>query len=306
MISIVSPIYRAEKILPQLVHEIIEVMKKIGEDFEIILVDDRSPDNSWEIMQYLSSNNSAVKSIRLSKNFGQHPAIIAGLSHAKGDWIVVLDCDMQDHPKEIDKLWKKANEGYEIVLAKRIDRKDSFLKKISSFIFYKSFNYLAGIEINKEVANFGIYKRKVVDSVLKIDDYIKFFPLFINWVGFKSTTIPIEHQSRFEGKTSYTLGKLFSLAFNTIISFSDKPLKLFVGFGASISILSVIMAVFYLYKYFTNQIFEPGFSSLILSIWFLSGVMISCIGIVGIYLGKTFNQTKNRPVFIIDEIYDCK
>ena len=301
MISIVSPVYRAEKILPILVSEINLVMEKIGEDYEIILVDDRSPDNSWEVMKVLSSQNPKIKSIRLSRNFGQHSAIFAGLTKTKGNWVVVMDCDMQDQPKEIAKLYKKALEGYDIVLGQRENRKDKFLKKLSSKLFYKVFNYLSGGQFNNEIGNFGIYKKKVIGSILNINDYIKFFPLFINWVGFKSISIPIEHSERMEGKSSYSVSRLLKLAFNAIISFSDKPLRLFINFGLGISILSFILGIYYLYLSITHRITQPGFSSLILSIWFLSGIIISCIGIVGVYLGKTFDQAKGRPIFIIDE-----
>lgn len=301
MISIVSPVYRAEKILPILVSEINLVMERIGEDYEIILVDDRSPDNSWEVMKVLSSQNPKIKSIRLSRNFGQHSAIFAGLTKTKGDWVVVMDCDMQDQPKEIAKLYKKALEGYDIVLGQRENRKDKFLKKLSSKLFYKVFNYLSGGHFNNEIGNFGIYRKKAIDSILNINDYIKFFPLFINWVGFKSVSIPIEHGEREEGKSSYSISRLLKLAFNVIISFSDKPLRLFINFGLGISILSFILGIYYLYLSITHKITQPGFSSLILSIWFLSGIIISCIGIVGVYLGKTFDQAKNRPTFIIDE-----
>ena len=301
MISIVSPVYRAEKILPILVSEINLVMERIGEDYEIILVDDRSPDNSWEVMKVLSSQNPKIKSIRLSRNFGQHSAIFAGLTKTKGDWVVVMDCDMQDQPKEISKLYKKALEGYDIVLGQRENRKDKFLKKLSSKLFYKVFNYLSGGQFNNEIGNFGIYKKKVIGSILNINDYIKFFPLFINWVGFKSISIPIEHSEREEGKSSYSISRLLKLAFNVIVSFSDKPLRLFINFGLGISILSFILGIYYLYLAITHKITQPGFSSLILSIWFLSGIIISCIGIVGVYLGKTFDQAKNRPTFIIDE-----
>ncbi len=303
MISIVSPVYKAEKILPILVTEIEKTLAKMNEDYELILVDDRSPDQSWEVMKQLAAENKNLKIARLSRNFGQHATIIAGLELAKGDFVVVMDCDMQDQPKEIEKLYQKTKEGYDVVLARRVVRKDSFSKKLGSQFFYKAFNYFAGIEINREIANFGIYRKKVIDSVLSVKDQIKFFPLFVNWVGYNTTTIPIEHANREEGKSSYSFSKLLSLAFNVIVSFSDKPLKIFVTFGAIISALSVLVGCFYIYAYFTHQITEPGFSSLILSIWFLSGVIISCIGVVGIYVGKTFNQTKNRPVYIIDELY---
>ena len=301
MISIVSPVYRAEKILPILVSEINLVMERIGEDYEIILVDDRSPDNSWEVMKILSSQNPKIKSIRLSRNFGQHSAIFAGLTKAKGDWVVVMDCDMQDQPKEIAKLYKKALEGYDIVLGQRENRKDKFLKKLSSKLFYKVFNYLSGANFDNNVANFGIYHQKTIKSILDMKDYVKFFSLFINWIGFKSVSIPIEHGEREEGKSTYSVGRLFKQAFNVIISFSDKPLRLFINFGLSISILSFVLGIYYLYLSITHKITQPGFSSLILSIWFLSGIIISCIGIVGVYLGKTFDQAKGRPTFIIDE-----
>ncbi len=301
MISIVSPVYRAEKILPILVSEINLVMERIGEDYEIILVDDRSPDNSWEVMKVLSSQNPKIKSIRLSRNFGQHSAIFAGLTKTKGDWVVVMDCDMQDQPKEIAKLYKKALEGYDIVLGQRENRKDKFLKKLTSRLFYKVFNYLSGANFDNNVANFGIYHQKTIKSILDMKDYVKFFSLFINWIGFKSVSIPIEHGEREEGKSTYSVGRLFKQAFNVILSFSDKPLRLFINFGLSISVLSFIVGIYYLYLALTGKIAQPGFSSLILSIWFLSGIIISCIGIVGVYLGKTFDQAKGRPTFIIDE-----
>lgn len=300
-ISIVSPVYRAEKMVEKLVEEIQLVMSQLDLNYEIILVDDRSPDNSWEVMKQLSSKFPEVKSIRLSRNFGQHPTIMAGLAEAKGEWIVVMDCDLQDQPKEIKNLYLKALEGYEIVVAKREKRKDGLFKKTSAKLFYRVFNYLSGIEINNEVANFGIYNKKVIKSISLINDHIKFFPLFINWVGYKSTSIVVEHSEREDGKSSYDIFKLISLAFNTIISFSDKPLKIFTYLGLLISTISFFFGCYFLYEALTGQISEPGFSSLIISIWLLSGIIISTIGIVGIYLGKTFNQVKGRPIYIIDE-----
>lgn len=301
IISIVSPVYRAENIVAELIAEIRKAMQDIGVSYEIILVDDRSPDNSWQIMKQFSADTD-VKCIRLSRNFGQHPAIIAGLANAKGEWIVVMDCDLQDQPKEISRLYEKALEGYETVLAKRYERKDSFLKKLSSKLFSKVYSFLTDIKYDNEVANFGIYNRKVIDSVLKVNDYIKFFPLFVQLAGFRSVSITVEHAERFEGKTSYSFSRLLSLAFNTIISFSNKPLKLFVKFGLTVSVISFLVGIYYLYEGFSGKIEVLGFTSLIVSIWFLSGVIITTIGVCGIYIGRIFDQSKNRPVYIIDEI----
>jgi glycosyltransferase involved in cell wall biosynthesis len=299
--SIISPVYRADKILDKLVEEIQFAMNQLNQTYEIILVDDRSPDNSWEVMKSLAAKFPEVKSIRLSRNFGQHPAIMAGLFHAKGEWIVVMDCDLQDQPIEIIKMYQKALEGYDVVLARREKRQDGFFKKLSSKIFYYIFNYLSGIDANSEVANFGIYNKKVISAINKINDQIKFFPLFIKWVGFKSTSIIVEHSKREAGKSSYSFRKLLSLAFDTIVSFSDKPLRIFTMLGLSMSIITFIFGCYYIIGALTGKITEPGFSSLIISLWFLSGIIISTIGIVGIYLGKTFNQVKNRPVYIVDE-----
>jgi polyisoprenyl-phosphate glycosyltransferase len=301
-LSIVSPVYQSEATLELLVSEIKKVMNSMQVSYEIILVDDRSKDNSWSILQSISKKNVGVTAVRLSRNFGQHPAIMAGLSMSKGDWVVVLDCDLQDQPKEIVKLYEKAMEDYDVVLAKRVDRQDSFFKKTSSYLFSKSYKIFTDTHYDNEVANFGIYRKKVILSILEISDYIKFFPLFVKFVGFNVTSLDVEHANREEGKSSYSYSKLISLTFNTIISFSNKPLKLFVKFGLIISLLSFLVGAYYMFLAFTGKIEVLGFSSIIISIWFLSGVIITTIGVCGIYLGKIFDQTKNRPVFIIDEI----
>lgn len=302
LLSVVSPVYKAEKIIPLLVERIEKAVCKITSDFEIILVEDGGPDNSWNVIEGIAANNSKVKGIKLSRNFGQHPAIMAGLSEAKGEWVVVMDCDLQDQPEEIERLHGKALEGFDVVFAKRNNRQDGLFKKLTSKIFSTIFNYLAGTNFDNEIANFGIYNRKVITSVLSIGDYIKSFPLFVYFSGFRSTVISVEHASRESGTTSYSFSKLVSLAFNSIISYSNKPLKIFVKFGMLISLLSIIGGIVNLVLYFDGKIKVSGYSSIIVSIWFLSGIIITVIGVVGIYVGKVFEQTKNRPPFIIDKI----
>ena len=303
-ISIVSPVYRAKKIIPLLVNRIENSVSKITSDYEIILVEDGCPDNSWQIIENVARNNSKIKGIKLSRNFGQHPAIMAGLSEAKGEWIVVMDCDLQDQPEEIEKLYNKAVEGFDIVLAKRKNRKDGFLKKMTSKLFSITYSYLTETKFDGTIANFGIYNKKVIIEVLKMNDYIKSFPLFVNWVGYNSTSVEVEHAERLESKSSYTFSKLLSLAFNTIISFSNKPLKIFVKFGMIMSAISFIVGLITIYKYYNGEISVLGYSSLMVSIWFLSGIIITITGIVGIYIGKIFDQSKGRNSFIIDKIVD--
>ena len=301
-ISIVSPVYRAELFVEKLVSEIEKAVQSLNVTYEIVLVDDRSPDNSWGKMKQISAQNPNVKSIRLSRNFGQHPAIIAGLSHANGEWIVVMDCDLQDQPKEIIKLYEKAKEGFDVVLARRENRRDGFFKKLFSKIYTQLFNYLSDANFNNEIANFGIYNKKAIKSVLHIGDYIKAFPLFVYFVGFNTCAISVDHAERDSGTSSYTFAKSISLAFNAIISYSNKPLKIFVKFGMTLSFFAFIFGIYTIYEYLNSKITVSGYSSLIVSIWFLSGIIITVIGVVGIYVGKVFEQTKNRPAFLVDEI----
>jgi glycosyltransferase involved in cell wall biosynthesis len=300
-ISVISPVYKAEKIVDDLVKDVLVSLTSITENFEIILVDDCGPDNSWTKIEENCLKDKRVKGIKLSRNFGQHYAITAGLEAAKGEWIIVMDCDLQDRPDEIPNLYKKALEGYEVVFAQRIARKDSFFKKLGSKLFYSIFSYLTDTKQDSSVANFGIYHKKVVDAILSMQDHIRYFPTMSRWVGFNSAYIPVKHSDRAEGRSSYSFKKLIFLAFNNMIAFSDKPLWLMVKFGAIISFISFVIGVFYIIKFLLGQILEPGFTSLILSIWLLSGVIIFMLGIVGIYVGKTFEKSKDRPVYIINK-----
>ncbi|SEM20727.1 dolichol-phosphate mannosyltransferase [Aquimarina amphilecti] len=300
-LSIISPVYKAENIIPLLIERINQGVTKVTDDYEIILVEDNSPDDSWAIIKDIATINKKVIGIKLSRNFGQHYAITAGLHKATGDWIVVMDCDLQDQPEEIEKLYNKTKEGYDIVLARRKVRKDSFFKKMFSIFFYKMLSFFTDTKQDRTVANFGIYHKKVIESVLKMGDVIRVFPIMIQWVGFSKTAIDVDHSKREIGKSTYTFSKLFKLAVNTFLTFSNKPLMLTVRFGFLISLFSFLVGCYYLFKYLTNGIVILGYTSLILSIWFLAGIIIFSIGILGLYVGKIFDTAKKRPTFIIDE-----
>jgi dolichol-phosphate mannosyltransferase len=300
-ISVVSPVYRAAEILPKLVSEIELYVTKLTDDYEIILVDDRSPDHSWEVMKQIAHENTKVKIIRLSKNFGQYPTTSAGLKHASGDWVVVIDCDLQDQPSEIINLFNKAQEGYDSVVAIRENRKDNFIRKAASSVFSYLFNYLTSTPRNSQASNFGIYKKKVIDAILSAGDTVKFFPLFVKWVGFNQVYLPVVHASRDIGTSSYNFKKLTELAISTIITFSNKPLMLFMRLGIIISLFSMVMGIITVYNYIIGNIEVVGYSSLFIAVCFFSGIIITTIGVLGIYLGKTFEQVKNRPEYILDE-----
>ncbi|MFZ4612897.1 MAG: glycosyltransferase family 2 protein, partial [Bacteroidia bacterium] len=286
--SIVSPVYRAEKIIPTLVKRIEDSVSQITSNYEIILVEDCGPDNSWAAIESIAKTNLRVKGIKLSRNFGQHYAITAGLDQCKGEWIVVMDCDLQDQPEEIINLYAKAKEGFDIVLARRAQRKDGFFKRFFSAAFYKTLSYLTGSEQDETVANFGIYSKKVIDAVVSMRESIRYFPTMIKWVGFESAKIDVVHDSREEGESSYNFKKLLKLALEIILSFSDKPLRLMIKIGLIISLISVVIAIDAIYSWLNGDISVLGYTSIIVSIWLLSGIIISTLGLVGLYVGKTF------------------
>lgn len=302
VISIVSPIYKARTLVPTLVQRIQTSVSRITENFEIILVDDGCPQNSWEMIEFECNQDNRVKGIKLSRNFGQHYAITAGLEISCGEWIVVMDCDLQDQPEEILPLFKKASEGFHVVYGIRENRKDVWLRRLYSKVFYTVLSYLTDSEQNESISNFGIYHRKVINAILIMEDNVRYFPTMCRWVGFTQTSLFVSHAKRKEGVSSYNFKSLFILALNNMFGFSDKPLWLMIILGGLISIFSFLIGFFYFISYLTGNITEPGFTSLIMSIWFLSGLLMLMLGIVGVYVGKTFEASKNRPLYIVEKI----
>jgi len=298
-ISVVIPVYGCNDLLAELYLRLSSILPKVSENYEIILVNDGGPDHSWLAISELCKKDKKVKGINLSRNFGQHIAISAGLEKSQGDWVVVMDCDLQDKPEEILSLYNKAQEGYDMVFAKREIRKDGFFKKLFSKLFYKVLGYLTDTQQDHEIANFGIYSRQTITSVLAMGDKFRFFPAMVKWTGFNHTSVEVQHDPRPAGKSSYSLKKLFTLGLNTILTFSDKPLRLTVKLGLIMVLFSVLFTAYNLYKYFSGQILELGWTSLIISIWFLAGVTIFILGIVGLYVGKTFDTVKNRPLYLV-------
>lgn len=300
-ITIISPVYRGEKMVSELVQRNVESVSVITDDYEIILVNDASPDNSWDEIVKQCSLNSKVKGINLSRNFGQHYAITAGLHYAKGDWVVVMDCDLQDRPEEIPNLYKKAQEGFDIVYARRAVRKDGFFKRLSSLFFHKVYTWLSGLKSDKAIANFGIYKQCVIEEYNKMPERARSFPTLVQYLGFKDAAIDVEHAERAVGRSSYTFLKLIKLSFDVIISNSNKPLRMAVGIGFSISVISFLLALYNLIAKWVGIIRVPGFTTMVFSIWFVGGLLLFVMGILGLYIGKIFDQVKERQLFIIKD-----
>lgn len=299
ILSIVSPIYKGEKMLDELVSRIEKSVSVITEDYEIIVVNDQSPDNSWEVIKGICAKDKKVKGVNLSRNFGQHYAITAGLSKSSGEWVVVMDCDLQDRPEEIPNLYNKAQEGYDSVFAQRVERQDTFAKRMSSTIFYMVFSFLTDSKQDKSVANFGIYHRRVVNAILSMGDSIRYFPIMAQWVGFRKFYLPVQHSVRLEGTSGYSLYKLLKLASDNMIGFSDKPLRLMLNFGFYIVVFSLLFALWNFFKWAMGWIVVDGYTTMVISIWLAVGIITMMIGVVGIYIGKIFDRVKGRPTFII-------
>ena len=287
--------------LDELVRRIKASLAPITDNFEIILVDDRGPDNSWDRIQAQAALDPRVRGVRLSRNFGQHRAITAGLDHSRGEWVVVMDCDLQDRPEEIPALLAHAqSKPAEIVFARRAARQDTFFKRFFSRSFYGVLSYLTDTTQDPAIANFGIYHRKVVDAVLRMRESIRYFPTMVRWVGFRTSAVNVVHAERAEGSSSYNFRSLINLALDIILAYSDNPLLLTIKLGLLVSASAFLMVLVTFIRFLTGHILVLGYTSLIISVWFFSGLLLSVLGMVGLYLGKTFEQVKNRPIYLVD------
>lgn len=302
LISIVSPEYRGEKMVSELVRRIKESVSAITDDFEIILVNDASPDNTWMEIERECAKDKRVKGLDLSRNFGQHYAITAGLNYAKGEWVVVMDCDLQDIPEEIPNLYQKAQEGYDIVFARRVVKHVGFWKRFSSKAFHATLNWLSGSKTDPSIGNFGIFNQKVIKSINAIPQQIRGLQTLLDIVGFKKAFIEVEQAPSARGKSSYTLKKLFNQAFNVILARTNKPLRMTVFIGLFMSLLSFILALYNIIAKFVGIIQLNGYTTTVFSIWFVGGLMLFVMGILGLYIGKIFDQVKGHPLYVVRQV----
>ena len=301
LISVVVPVYGCKECLSSLCSRVSTSLAKISDNYEIIMVNDASPDNCWETIEHIAKCNPNVRGINLSRNFGQHHAITCGLDHAKGAWTVVMDCDLQDQPEEIPRLYAEALKGFDVVLACRQHRLDSALRRLCSVLFYRALSYLTGVPQDPSVANFGIYSRKSIEAVGKLRESLRYFPVMVRWVGFKISKVDVAHARRETGVTSYTLMKLMSLATNVMLAFSDRPLKLMMKFGVVISLVSMLFAIYIVFRIWIVGVVVTGWASLMVSFWFLAGIIIFGLGLIGLYVGKIFDQVKQRPIYLVSD-----
>jgi dolichol-phosphate mannosyltransferase len=300
-LSVVIPVFNESSLIEELVKRVKKNIQIITEDFEIIIVDDGSFDDTWKFIHAESVKEKRLRGIKFSRNFGHHYAITAGLQNSTGYWVVVMDGDLQDRPEVIPDLYNKAQEGYDLVFANRKKRTDSRTYLVFQRFFYLLLNFLTGLEFDHRQANFSIINRKVVEAFKSFSENSRYYMTTIRWLGFKSTSIDAMHDFRFSGKSSYKLNKRIKLAVDIIISFSERPLRFTVGLGLLMSLASVLAGIAIVIKKVTSGFSEIGWAGLMVSIFFTTGIVLMVLGILGIYIGKIFLQVKNRPLYIVSE-----
>jgi len=298
-ISVVTPVYGCATCLPKLYSRLRSAIEPITPDFEILMVNDGSPDDAWTVIEDLAAQDQRVKGLNLSRNFGQHYAITAGLAHCSGEWVVVMDCDLQDRPEEIPKMYAAAQSGYDVVVGRRVDRQDGFFKRYASRIFSHVLGLLSGEKLDPAISNFGIYHHSVIEAFGRMQDVERGFPMFVLWLGFRRTTVDIRHSARTDGRSSYTFGKLLSFAVGNITAYSNKPLILSIYFGFLVSALSVLAGAYFVARYLFQGVGVEGWTSLMVALFLISGLLFANLGILGLYIGKAFNQAKGRPLYVI-------
>ena len=291
------PLFQAEDLLDELNDRLNRSLISIKEiDYELILVDDGSTDKTWDLVTNLFNEETRVKAVKLSRNFGQHNAITAGLERCEGEWVVVMDCDLQDKPEEVPNLIRKALSGYDIVLAKRVERRDKWLKRKTSSLFFSLFASVSGLRFETGVGNFGVYHRNVIRSVLKYKENFRPFPIIIRTVGFKRISVTVNHGKRFSGKSNYNSLGLLKGALNAMIYYSNKPIWLFLlaGLGVMSFTLFLFLGMFFL-------VFNVTTKELVIVLIILMSLVSLNTALIGVYVSRIFIESKNRPLYIVEE-----
>jgi dolichol-phosphate mannosyltransferase len=304
-ISIILPCYNEEDNLDELYSRLSFVMESVGEPYEIIFVDDGSTDNTLNKLIDFCRTEKQCRVFEFSRNFGHQQAISAGLDNAQGDAVIMMDTDLQHPPELIPTLIEKWKEGYEIVYTIRNDPPGtSLFKKMTARIFYKLINTLANVNIPENSADFRLLDKKVVEQLRLMKEKTKFFRGLISWVGFNKCAVYYEASPRHAGKSKYSVWKMIKFAYDGITSFSAFPLHIATALGALVSFFSFLYAVYAIYaRFFTNQTL-PGWTSVLVAVLFLGGVQLLSLGLIGGYLGKAYEELKQRPSYIIRDVID--
>lgn len=303
-ISVVVPSYNCLGCLEELCRRLYGVLEDLVPSFEIVIVDDRSPDNSWPLVEALSQRFPAVRGVRLSRNFGQHLAITAGIERSRGKYVVLMDCDLQDPPERIPDLYAEIQRGYDLVLAKRIERSHSRLRTLPAKVYFALLSRLTEEPIDGSYGTFSILSRRVADAFLRFTERDRHFLFILRWLGFNCGTIEYTHADRFEGRSSYSLLKLLKHAVQGMFFQTSVFLTWIAYIGIFFTIASFALGAFFIYRYLVQSAL-PGWTSLVVAILFATGLILASIGVVGIYISRIFEMSKGRPIYIVDRECGC-
>jgi len=303
--SIIIPVYNEEGNVFELYERLTKVLKTLNKSYEIIFVDDGSKDTSFELMSRLHGQHSSVIAIKFSRNFGHHIAITAGLDYCKGEAVILMDADLQDQPEEIPKLYKVFKEGYDVVYGIRKAKKHHFTKRVISYLFIKGMNRIIKSDTPITSNIFRIMNRKVADTLEKFRERERFIVGIISYMGFKQVGVEVSHGRRFTGETKYSWPQMVKLGLNTLTSFTYKPLQLSAFFGIiSICISFIGLIIILVRRLILNNIAGAGWISIMVAIFFIGGIQLICIGLIGEYIGRIYGEAQNRPLYIIDQILE--
>jgi len=300
-LSVVVPVYGCANCLHALYSRLTSTLKQIEADYELILVDDCARDNAWPTLEELARNDRNVIAIRLSRNFGQHAAITAGLSKCNGKWAVVMDCDLQDPPEVILQFIEESRKGCDIVYARRLQKKHSIFRRVSARFYSWILHTFTKSRIDGDFGSFSMISRKVIDAFLLFKDEDRHYLQILHWLGFSYSAIDYEHSDRFAGQSSYNFRTLVSHALEGLFFQTTELLKWIVYFGFFISFMGLVLSGFYTIQYFAYDI-QPGWTSLVVLILLMGGFIITSLGVVALYIGRIFEQVRQRPLFVIDKV----
>ncbi|MCC2547676.1 glycosyltransferase family 2 protein [Hymenobacter sp. BT175] len=303
-ISVVVPVYGCAGALPELYQRLTNTLTGFAGDYQLILVNDHSPDGSWEQVKALAAADPRVLGLSFSRNFGQHAAITAGLDRVTGEWAVVMDCDLQDAPEEIPRLYAHAqSQQLDVVFGRRAARQDAASKQWAGYAFHRLMAWLGGPRQDPATGNFGIFHRRVVTALGLLREPVRAFPLQVRWLGFRQGALDVQHAARPYGKSSYRFGQLLRLAFVVVLAFSDKPLRLLVKLGTGIVAGALLGGAVALASWLWSDNAGNSFwlVALLLSVWLLGGLLLAGMGLVGLYVSRTFEAAKSRPLYVVRE-----
>lgn len=302
-ISVVSPVYNAADIIEVLVARIDQAVTKITDKYEIILVEDGSLDQSWDSIKRVCAVNKKIKAIRLSRNFGQHKAIVAGLQHSQGDYVVLMDCDLQDNPVYIPEMYKFFDKGVDFVLTRKTYRNQNFFRRITGKYFFRFYNWVANNNFDENIGGFCMLSNQVVDAYLRVNDYHSYFLITLSWLGFTGAILEVQNEHRQIGQSSYSFKRLLTLSVDVTISNSDKLLNIMIILGMIFMVGALCGATYIITStVFFNTSFLVGWPSIFVLILFCTGIILSNLGVMGLYIGKIFEQVKDKPRYLVKEI----